>query len=103
MGRTVTGVALALLPGDVDGDGFVGGDDLTIVLSNWGLDGQTREQGDLTGDGFIGGDDYSEVLTYWGTGIGLGAVLASVPEPTVLLLLSLASTLFFRRRTPKRV
>ena len=91
------------LAGDVDGDGFVGGDDLSIILTNWGSPGMTREQGDLTGDGFIGGDDYSEVLTYWGTGIGLGAVLASVPEPTVLLLLSLASTLFFRRRTPKRV
>ena len=90
------------LAGDVDGDGFVGGDDLTIILTNWGSSGMTREQGDLTGEGFVGGDDYTEVLTYWGTGIGLGAVLASVPEPTVLLLLSFAGTLFFRRRTPKR-
>ena len=79
------------LAGDVDGDGFVGGDDLTIILTNWGSSGMTREQGDLTGEGFVGGDDYTEVLTYWGTGIGLGAVLASVPEPVSLTLLSAAA------------
>ena len=97
LGRTVTGVALALLPGDVDGDGFVGGDDLTIVLSNWGLDGQTREQGDLTGDGFIGGDDYSEVLSYWGT--GTQAQVTAVPEPATLALLVFGGLILLKRRT----
>ena len=90
------------LAGDVDGDGFIGGDDLTIILTNWGQSVTGREQGDLNGDGFIGGDDYTEVLTYWGTGVGLGAVLASVPEPTVLLLLSLAVVTILGRRVPRR-
>ena len=86
------------LAGDVDGDGFVGGDDLTIILTNWGSSGMTREQGDLTGDSFIGGDDYSEVLTYWGTGIGLGAVLSSVPEPLSLILLTWGGLIVLLRR-----
>ena len=53
-------------PGDVNGDGFVGGDDLNIITTNWGMSDATREQGDLTDDGFVGGEDYSEVQTYWG-------------------------------------
>ena len=44
----------SLLPGDVTEDGFVGGDDLTIILTNWGLSGMARYQGDLNGDGFVG-------------------------------------------------
>ena len=96
LGRTVTGIELVLLPGDVDGDGFVGGDDLTIILSNWGLDDQTRGEGDLTGDGFIGGDDYSEVLTYWGT--GTQPVVTAVPEPSMLGLLLIGGFALLRRR-----
>ena len=101
-GGTYTWPIRVDLAGDVTGDGFIGGDDLTIILENWGQTVTGREQGDLNGDFFVGGDDYSEVLTHWGTGVGLGAVLASVPEPTVLLLLSLASVMILRRRTPKR-
>ena len=86
------------LAGDVDGDGFIGGDDLTIILTNWGQTVTAREQGDLNGDFFVGGDDYSEVLTHWGTGVGLEAVLASVPEPTVLLLLSWGGLVLLRRK-----
>ena len=92
----------SLLPGDVTEDGFVGGDDLSIILTNWGQSGMARYQGDLTGDGFIGGDDYTEVLTYWGTGTPLVAALASVPEPTVLLLVTFGALAFLSRRMPKR-
>ena len=97
LGRMIAGVALAMLPGDVDGDGFVGGDDLTIILSNWGLDDQTREQGDLTGDGFIGGDDYSEVLTYWGT--GTQSQVTGVPEPATLAMLVFGGLILLKRRS----
>ena len=88
----------ATLPGDANGDGWVGGDDLTIILTNWGMDGQTREQGDLTGEGFIGGDDYTEVLTYWGTGIPPESVITATPEPATLGLLLLGGLAMLRRR-----
>ena len=86
------------LPGDVTGDGWVGGDDLTVILTNWGLSGRTREQGDLTGEGFVGGDDYSQVLTYWGTGTPPGSLVTTAPEPTTLALLLLSSLALRRRR-----
>ena len=85
--------------GDVNGDGWVGGDDLTIILTNWGLDGQTREQGDLTGDLFVGGDDYTEVLTYWGTGTPPVSVVTAVPEPATLGLMLLGGLVLLWRRT----
>ena len=101
-GGTYTWPIRVDLAGDVNGDGFIGGDDLTVILENWGQSVTGREEGDLNGDLFVGGDDYSEVLTHWGTGVGLGAVLASVPEPTVLLLLSFAWAAVLSRRMPKR-
>ena len=87
------------LAGDVDGDGFVGGDDLTIILTYWGQSGVTREQGDLNGDNFIGGDDYTEVLTYWGTGTPPASVVAGMPEPATLALLVLGGLVLLRRRS----
>ena len=87
-----------IVDGDVDGDGFVGGDDLTVILTNWGRFGMTRRQGDLTGDGFVTGDDYTEVLTYWGTGIPPQSVITSVPEPATLGLLLLGGLVLLRRK-----
>jgi hypothetical protein len=69
--------------GDVNGDGFVGGDDLTAIIYHWGNSGASRAEGDLNGDGLVGGYDYSEVLTFWGWGLPA----EPVPEPSVLLLL----------------
>ena len=86
------------LPGDVNGDGFVGGDDLTIILEYWGQSVTGREQGDLNGDFFVGGDDYSEVLTHWGEGIPPDPLLAGMPEPATLALLLLAGLPVLRRR-----
>lgn len=89
------------LLGDVNDDGFVGGDDLSIILTNWGLSGMTRQQGDLSGDNFVGGDDYSEVLTYWGTGISPETI--SIPEPTSLLSLLSAVVLCGLYRLPRKL
>lgn len=85
-------------PGDANGDGWVGGDDLTTVLTYWGESGVTRQHGDLNGDNFIGGDDYTEVLTYWGTGVPPQSATTSVPEPATLGLLLLGGLVLVKRR-----
>ncbi|MCA9233694.1 MAG: ASPIC/UnbV domain-containing protein, partial [Planctomycetales bacterium] len=55
-----------LIDGDIDGDGFVGINDLNVVLGNWN---QTVPIGDVSrgdiagiGDGFVGIDDLNTVL-----------------------------------------
>ena len=78
------------LPGDVNGDGYVGGIDLSTIITNWGMNPATREQGDLSGDGFVTGHDYSEVVTHWGTGVPPEPPSA-IPEPATLALFLLAS------------
>lgn len=49
-------------PADLDGDGVVGGLDLTVVLGGWGSSGS----GDIDGDGIVGGLDLTFVLGAWG-------------------------------------
>ena len=87
------------LPGDVTGDGWVGGADLTTVITNWGMTGADREDGDLSGDGTVSGPDYTEVITYWGTGTPPSEPPSDIPEPATLALLSIASLVVLRRRT----
>jgi formylglycine-generating enzyme required for sulfatase activity/alpha-tubulin suppressor-like RCC1 family protein len=50
--------------GDFDLDGEVGGGDLAVVLSLWGL--QNPPIGDLNGDGIVSGADLSIILSNWG-------------------------------------
>lgn len=49
-------------PADLDGDGFVGGSDLGILLASWGV----GTAADLDGDGFVGGSDLGILLASWG-------------------------------------
>jgi hypothetical protein len=49
--------------GDFDLDGFIGGGDLGILLSLWGLAGPPI--GDFNGDGVIGGADLAELISRW--------------------------------------
>ena len=53
-----TAVSLASCPADLDGDGWVSGPDLSLVLGNWTGSGV----GDLDGDGFVGGGDRKSVV-----------------------------------------
>ena len=85
-------------PGDVDGNGYVSGLDLTTVINNWGKTGQTREQGDLDGDGTVSGPDYTEVVTYWGTGTPPPEPTSAIPEPATLALLLISSLTLFRKK-----
>ncbi len=81
-------VATIGLPGDLNSDGFVGLDDLDLVLSNWNLNVSPGDalSGDASGDGFVGLDDLDIVLGNWNT--GTPPVLADViPEPGVGLVM----------------
>ena len=80
--------------GDIDGDGFVGINDLNVILASWN---QTVElgnhaQGDIAGigDGFVGIDDLNVVLANWNNGNPPAATV--IPEPAGLLLWSALTT-----------
>jgi len=74
------------LPGDLDGDGFVGSADLDIVRANWGSTVTAGDlmMGDPSGDGTVGSADLDIVRANWGATLG-----AAVPEPAALLLLAI--------------
>ncbi|MEZ6190607.1 MAG: hypothetical protein R3C45_04870 [Phycisphaerales bacterium] len=57
-------------PGDLNADGFVGIDDLNIVLGHWNqnVPAGNRQSGDASGDGFIGIADLGFVLGDWNNG-----------------------------------
>jgi len=72
----ITNVSLSLFQppyhcgGDLDCDGFVGIDDLNVVLSHWNAFVTPGDvfAGDLSGDGFVGIADLNEVLGDWNAG-----------------------------------
>ena len=87
--------------GDIDGDGFVGINDLNFVLSHWNQNVPVGDhtQGDLAGngDGYVGIDDLNVLLSNWNVGTPPGTPSSLVPEPTTALLVSFACPLLFRR------
>jgi len=92
-------IETSLLPGDLNGDGFVGGDDLDIVRSFWGQNVTAGDllSGDPSNDGFVGGDDLDIVRANWGQGTPPSPT--AVPEPSTLislLALALASFAVYR-------
>ncbi len=94
-------ITLAPLTGDLNGDGFVGIEDLSIVLENWN---QAVPPGDPladpSGDGFVGIEDINIIVGNWNAGSPPPQVLALVPEPGTLALLGAAGFcgLKWRRR-----
>jgi len=75
------------LAGDLNGDGFVGLDDLDIILQNWNLTVTPGDplSGDPTGDGFVGLEDLDILLNNWNTGT---PPPVAIPEPGALILLA---------------
>jgi hypothetical protein len=91
-------------PGDVNCDMNVNSADLGIIANNFRKTGG-RELGDLNGDGFIDFDDFGQWKSnYTGPALGAGAFSFLVPEPSSLVLLSVAgaAVAFGRRRSAKK-
>jgi mannan endo-1,4-beta-mannosidase len=85
------------MPGDLDGDGFVGISDLNIVLGAWNETVNADNLfADPSGDGYIGIEDLNLVLGNWNSGTPPedGAV---IPEPTSIALLILGAGALLRR------
>ncbi len=85
------------LEGDLNGDGFVGLDDLDIVLGAWNQNVPPADPAaDPSGDGFVGLDDLDVVLNNWNA--GTPPVTSTVPEPTGITLLGLGGLVMFIRQ-----
>lgn len=53
-------------PGDINSDGLVNLNDLSILSNNWNKTGVTAAQGDLNGDGAVNLNDLSILSSNWG-------------------------------------
>ncbi len=86
-----------ILEGDLNGDGFVGLDDLDIILNNWNTNTTPGDllTGDPSGDGYVGLDDLDVVLNNWNAGTPSASV---VPEPAAMGVMLLASLGLLRRK-----
>ena len=95
--------SLVFMPGDANLDGKVDGSDVTILAGNWqkGVDdglSASWGEGDFNGDGKVDGSDVTILAGNWQAGVT--AVAASVPEPSmiVLLLAAISGLCVIRRR-----
>jgi hypothetical protein len=92
------------LPGDLDGDGFVGINDLNAILPNWNQSVSHGDPlaGDTNGDGFVGIEDLNAVLGSWNTGTppGLSGDSAVIPEPGVGMVVVVGLLRAMHRRRP---
>jgi hypothetical protein len=86
------------LPGDLDGDGFVGIDDLNLVLGNWNQNVPSGSAPDPSGNGFVGITDLNAVLGNWNAGTPPSEAANTVPEPGSFLALCVGLLLFGRGR-----
>lgn len=71
-------------------DGFVGIQELNLVLANWNATVTPPGdflQGDISGDGFVGIEDLNFVLANWNN--GTPPQPSTVPEPAAVVLLSM--------------
>ena len=101
-GVGVEATGLPVLSGDLDGDGYVGLDDLGLILDKWN---QTVSpgtlNGDPSGDGYVGLDDLQLILDNWNVGTPPAEALQNIPEPaSAVILMTSASLLNLLRHVP---
>jgi len=84
-------------PGDLNADGFVGHDDLDILLAHWGqtVPAGAQNLGDSVADGVVNAADLQVVLDNWGDG---STPEVNIPEPTSIALLAIGGCILIRRR-----
>ncbi len=87
------------LIGDLNGDGFVGLEDLDLLINAWNQPVSVGDwsAGDASGDGFVGLDDLDALLNSWNTGTPPGAV-TSVPEPALIAWLMMGGLMLTGNR-----
>ena len=73
-------------PGDLNGDGFVNGEDVGLMLASWG--NCSGCPADFNGDGVVDGEDFGLLLSYWTPGGGFapmteGPIVDSRDGPTI--------------------
>ena len=89
------------IEGDWDGDGFVGLDDLDLILNGWNqvVPSGSLAHGDGDGDGYVGLDDLDLVLNNWN--IGTEPEADAIPEPASVLTLFAAMGVGISNRSRK--
>ena len=71
---------------------------MTAIITNWGEYHSGWEWGDVSGDGFVGGDDLNMLLTAWGSGGFPPEPPSGIPEPATLSFLLIASLPLLKKR-----
>jgi len=89
-----------IITGDLNGDGFVGVQDLDIVLGAWNQNviPNSLLAGDPSGDGFVGINDLNTVLNNWNMGLP-PTNTAAIPEPASLGLIAVGGVVLLHHRT----
>lgn len=99
----ITGeVHVVSMMGDLNGDAFVGIEDLNIVLARWNqavTPGNLLE-GDLNGDGFVGIEDLNGLLSTWNGAFppSVTESEAAIPEPAAGLLIGAGGVCLLLRK-----
>jgi hypothetical protein len=96
-GPWVIGTApIPYIPGDVDHNGIVNGQDIALIASEW-LQTGPNVPGDANGDGIVNAQDIEEVASYWlwtWQGPPAGGGGSAVPEPSSFALLAIGVAIF---------
>lgn len=77
MSQAVTS-ASSQSPADFNRDGFVGADDLTLLIEQWNTSPSSGNIADANGDGFVGADDLSALIENWNSNTPLSPTAVQV-------------------------